>query len=261
VDRLAVDRASAIQAQRDASVVGVAPDLLAYQLPEGHTLSTFVDGTVLPWSALTDPDVVRDVGNALARLHAAESACRDFSPFDEIRHWLALARQDGTILAHDIAALVKYVDRIQQVIQDAALPTVFCHNDTVPQNFIRGVDGVRLVDWDFAGRGWAAFELGAFCNTADLDVELRETLFDAYAGGASETQRATTQLLSFVAAMREVAWAYMAKPMMEGTTTLLEGWTYDGFLTSNLARARQLASSDGFEELFLLASPEMGRDW
>src|SRR5438067_2430972 len=45
-DRLAVDRASAIRAQQDAAAADVAPELLAFQLPEGHTLSRFLDGKV-----------------------------------------------------------------------------------------------------------------------------------------------------------------------------------------------------------------------
>jgi thiamine kinase-like enzyme len=260
-DRLAVDRASAIQAQLDAAAVDVAPELLAFRLPEGHTLSKFLDGIVLPWESLTDARVVREVARLLSRLHGARSTSRAFSPFAEIRHWIALARTDSTTFADDIAGLLGRVERIQQTLMDAGLPQVFCHNDTVPQNFIRCPDGVRLVDWDFAGHGWAAFELAAFCNTADLTPDLREEVFLAYSGGASDAQRATVALLSFVAAMREVAWAYMAKPMLEGTTTLLEGWTYDGFLSSNLDRARGLQGSDGFDELLERAVRGYDRQW
>lgn len=260
-DRLAVDRASAIQAQLDAAAVDVAPELLAFRLPEGHTLSRFLDGTVLPWESLTDPGVVREVALLLKRLHGARSASRVFSPFAEIEHWIALARADGTTFAGDLEELLGRVKRIERTLVDADLPQVFCHNDTVPQNFIRGRDGVRLVDWDFAGHGWAAFELAAFCNTADLAPELREEVFLAYAGGASDAQRATVALLSFVAAMREVAWAYMAEPMLAGTTTLLEGWTYDGFLSSNLDRARRLQGADGFEELLERAVRGNAREW
>src|SRR5439155_13506678 len=40
-DRFAVDRRSALRAQRDAAAVHVAPALVASQLPDGHLLSSF----------------------------------------------------------------------------------------------------------------------------------------------------------------------------------------------------------------------------
>jgi thiamine kinase-like enzyme len=260
-DRLAVDRASATQAQCDAAAADVAPAVLACELPQGHMLAEFLDGAVLREASFTDPDVVAEVARTLRRLHATPTTCREFSAFDDIRHWIGLARQDGTQLDPDVPELLATVDRIERTVVAAALPRVFCHNDTVPQNFIRSPSGVRLVDWDFAGRSWAAFELAAFANTAELDDERVEVLFDAYAGGASDAQRAMVALLSVVGAMREVAWAYMATPMLKGTTTLMDGWTYEGFLAANLDRARALVGAPRFGDLFRRAAAERGRAW
>lgn len=260
-DRLAVDRASAIQAQRDAAAVQVAPAVISARLPEGHVLSTFVDGAVVREAILKDRDMVRRVGALLARLHAAPTTCRRFSAFDDIRHWIALARADGTELAMDVPDLLELVERAERCVVAARLPTAFCHNDTVPQNFIRTADSVCLVDWDFAGRGWAAFELAAFANTAALDQTLLDELLDAYCGEASDAQRAMIGVLSLVAAVREVAWAYMATPMLKGTTTLMDGWTYEAFLDDNLQRARVLAGIADYDEMLEQASADAGRAW
>ena len=69
----------------------------------------------------------------------------------------------------DLDQLLEWVWKIEPVIDSLDLPAVFCHNDTVPQNFIRTGDELRLVDWDYAGRGLAVFELASFCATADLN--------------------------------------------------------------------------------------------
>lgn len=260
-ERLAVDRRSAARAQRDAAAAGVAPRLLSSRLPEGHLLSEFCEGEVLREPAMQDPEVLREIGRALRRLHAAATTCRSFSPFDDIRLWIGYARGDGTPLADDVPDLLALVDRVETAMLVSGLPRVFCHNDTVPQNFIRSAEGVRLVDWDYAGRGWAVFELASFCNTAEVDSDLRDHLVDAYSGGASDAQLASLDLLEFVAAVREVAWAYMATPMLKGTTALLDGWTYEGFLDNNLVQARKLAGSGDLGEHLALAASEPNRAW
>lgn len=260
-ERLAVDRRSAIDAQADAAAVGLGPQLLASRLPEGHLLSEFCDGEVLREPAMQDREVLRDIGATFRRLHAAPTTCRSFSPFDDIRQWIGYAREDGTAIADDVPELLALVDRVEQTMLAAELPPVFCHNDTVPQNFIRSATGVRLVDWDYAGRGWAAFELASFCATADVPPDLREVLLEAYSGGASDAQRATLDLLGLVAGMREVAWAYMATPLLKGTTTLLDGWTYEDYLDTNLELARKLAGAGDLGELFARAASERHRVW
>jgi thiamine kinase-like enzyme len=261
IERLAVDRASAIQAQRDAATAGVAPAVIAAKLPEGHVLSTFVEGVTVREPLLRNREVVREVGGLLARLHAAPSACRSFSAFDDIRHWITIAHHDGTALADDIPNLLALVDQAEQCVSAAELPVVFCHNDTVPQNFIRSSHALQLVDWDFAGKSWAAFELAAFANTAELDGPLLDELLDAYCGGGSEAQRGMIRVLSLVAAVREVAWAYMAEPMLAGSTTLMDGWTYEQFLHENLIRARSLASGESYREALVVAQTGGRRAW
>ena len=46
-ERMAVDRPSAVQAQKDAAAGDLAPAVLASRLPEGHVLSEFVEGEIL----------------------------------------------------------------------------------------------------------------------------------------------------------------------------------------------------------------------
>jgi hypothetical protein len=72
---------------------------------------------------------------------------------------------------------------------------------------------------------------------------------------------ATIDLLAFVAAMREVAWALMATPKLKGTTTLLEGWSYEKYLEDNLALARELEARSDLEAKFELACAEKNRSW
>ena len=253
-ERFAVDRAAALQAQREAAASGLAPAALAARLPEGHVLSTFVEGPTLGGGVLREPGVLAMVGSALRRLHGLPSSLPAYSPFEDIRRWSQLARSDGTEIPAGLEDLLGEVDRVRAVIEAAGLPTIFCHNDPWIENIILSGSRLQLVDWDYAGRGWACFELGSFCATAGLDPAEREALVRAYEENPSDSQLATVELMGFVAAMREATWAVMATPILRGTTTPVDGDDfYDNHLKTFLGLARERAGAPDFGRLVEMA--------
>jgi thiamine kinase-like enzyme len=261
-ERFAVDRESAVQAQRDAAAGNLAPRVFAAKLPEGHVLSGFVEGeTLLGAEQLRDRGVLETVGRNLRALHTLPTSIRAFSPFDDIRLWTQLARADGTALPEDLDELLATVSRVEAVVVAAGLPAVFCHNDTVPQNFILSGSELRIVDWDYAGRGWACFELASFSATADLDDDLQEVLLRSYDAETNDCQRATIQLLRFVAAMREASWALMAAPILKGTTTTADDLFYENYLRDYLRLSRQRAARPDLDELLAQAAGQGPRSW
>jgi thiamine kinase-like enzyme len=254
-ERFAVDRVAAIQAQREAAAGGLAPDVVASRLPEGHVLSTFLEGATLDEGQLRDREVLATIGATLGRLHALPSSLPPYSPFDDIRLFSRLARGDGTEIPDDLDELLLEAGRVEAVIEAAGLPKVFCHNDTYPQNLIHSGSSLRLVDWDYAGRGWACFELGSFCATAALAAEERQSLVRAYDARPSEAQLATVELMEFVAAMREGTWAVMATPILRGTTTPVAGEDfYEDHMKTYLRLARERAAAPEFDELMKAAA-------
>jgi thiamine kinase-like enzyme len=263
-ERFAVDREAAVRAQREAAAGGLAPEVVASRLPEGHVLSTFLEGSTLGAGQLREAPVLETVGATLRRLHALPTSLRPYSPFDDIRLWARLAREDGTEAPADLDQLLEEVWRIEESIEAADLPRVFCHNDTYPENLILSGSRLRLVDWDYAGRGWACFELGSFSATAGLDAELRETLLCSYDERTSEAQLATVELMEFVAAMREGTWAVMATPILRGTTTTPAGGHdfYEDHMRTYLGLARERAAAPNFHELTRTAATRTGtRSW
>lgn len=262
-ERFAVDRGAALRAQREAAAAGLAPEAVAARLPEGHVLSAFVEGRTLGGEALHEPGVLEAVGSTLRRLHQLPSSLPPYSPFKDIRLWARLARGDGTEIPDELAELFGETDRIEALVEAAGLPKVFCHNDPWVENVILSEAGPRLVDWDYAGRGWACFELGSFCATAGLDAGRREALVRAYDERASEAQLALVDLMGFVAAMREATWAVMATPILRGTTTPASGDDfYATHLRTFLGLARERAAAPEFEELMHAAASRGGaRTW
>jgi thiamine kinase-like enzyme len=260
-DRLAVDRVSGQQAQRDAAKIGVAPALVAARLPEGHLLSAFVHGRTLASETIRQPDVLERIGRTLRRLHGGTTAARPFSAFDDVRKWKALIAEDGSWAPPDFDDLCAEVGRVEAALGRVALPKAFCHNDTVPQNFLETTEGsIVLVDWDYGGPGLASFEVASFCATAELDEAGVDAFLWGYDQLATDAQRATIRVLGLVAAVREVSWAAMAKPYLVGNTDVPASF-YDEYLDQHLSTARRIAGADGFGGLLTAAAAHAERSW
>lgn len=252
-DRWGVNRAASIQAQSDAAALDLAPPILASTLPEGHFLSKFLPGGVLTPARMRDEGLLPAVVETLRTLHAGSTTARDFSPFEDAAHFVRLGSQEGAVRPAEFDGLYERVERIAALFAAIDAPRAFCHSDLVPQNFIVG-DRLRLIDWDYAGNGWIAFEMASFSCQAGLTDDETAEMLALYDPGVDQGQKARVALMRAVAGVREAAWATMAEPILSAQTTPLDGWTYQGYARQNLDEARRAWSDRGFEELLSAAA-------
>jgi thiamine kinase-like enzyme len=246
--RWGVDRAAAIQAQRDAAALGVAPGVLASDPAEGHVLAAFIDGAVLTPELLRREHLLPEVACTLRRLNAGTTRARQFSPFDDMRTFVELGSAEHAPVPAGLDAMLARVFRIEALFRNRPMRTAFCHSDLVPQNFLLTADGFRLVDWDYAGQGWVAFEMASFCCQAGLGPAETEEFLTAYDPQLDDGQRARVELMRLVAGVREAAWATMAEPILAEHTTPMPGWTYTGYAAANLEQADTVVAT-GFDRL------------
>ena len=246
--RWGVQREAAIQAQRDAAALGVAPDVIASDPAEGHLLAAFIDGTVLTPELLRREHLLPEIASTLRRLNAGTTRARWFSPFDDMRTFVELGSAEHAPVPAGFDAMLARAFRIEALFRNRPMPTAFCHSDLVPQNFLLTADGFRMVDWDYAGQGWVAFEMASFCCQAGLDPAETEELLTAYDPRLDDSQRARVELMRLTAGVREAAWATMAEPILAEHTTPMPGWTYTGYAAANLEQAGMVVAA-GFDAL------------
>jgi thiamine kinase-like enzyme len=250
--RWGVQRKAAIQAQREAAGLGVAPDIVAIDPAEGHFLATFIDGTILTPELLRSQLLLPEVARTLRRLNAGTTLARRFSPFADMRTFVELGSAEHASVPDGFDAMLARAFRVEALFRNRPAPMAFCHSDLVPQNFLLTSDGFRLVDWDYAGQGWVAFEMASFCCQAGLDPAETEQLLTAYDPALDDSQRARVELMRLVAGVREAAWATMAEPILGQHTTPMPGWTYGGYAAANLEQAGKVVAM-GFAELLQAA--------
>ncbi|GAA3793801.1 hypothetical protein GCM10022226_11360 [Sphaerisporangium flaviroseum] len=176
-----------------AAQAGVGAEVLL-RLP-GAMLLEYIDGPTLDAAAVRDPAMTEDIAAACRRLHAGPRFATDFSIFRKLEELLALCH------AHGLKIPQGYEDRLPAVAEiEAALavrqpPTVPCHNDLLPENFILDGSVVRIVDYQLSGNNDPAFELGDIAAEADYDREMVRRLTRAYFGDDDPAARVQLYLL------------------------------------------------------------------
>lgn len=245
--RWGVDRRAAIQAQQDAADMGLAPRILASELPSGHYLAEFVEGEQLTPEDLKQEKYLSLVAETWRRLNAGATTAREFSPFDDARTFIEYADADHAPRPPRLDEMFAALLRVEALFTNRAAPRGFCHSDSVPQNYLLRNDALVMVDFDYAGMGWTAFELGSLCCQAELDDWQTTTLLAAYDPEADAGQRARVELMRFVAGIREAVWALMAEPILGYKTAPLDGWTYQGHAQRNIGQAARVIDSGAFE--------------
>ncbi|APG86473.1 choline kinase (plasmid) [Sinorhizobium americanum CCGM7] len=246
---------AAIEAQSVAASIGLAPAVVATSLPEGHFMSEFVVGETLRPPQIRESSMAPRIVDAMKRLHAHHFPPRKFDIFEDLRGFMAGATKLGGSYPTSFAALWEIAQRFETILAAADAPIGFGHNDLVPQNFIACSDGVKMVDFDYAGEALLAIDLASVTSQAEMSDDETRAFLCLYDPHLDESQIARVQVLRFVNALREVAWAAMAEPFMAAKTTLLDGWSYRSHADVNIRLAEvlirenpadQLASKAGF---------------
>lgn len=130
---------------RAAHAAGLAPRLVAVDGARGALLSEYLEGTA---------DAAGDLAGlcrALRKLHALECYPR---ALDYHAHFAFYCRAAGH------ATLPARVGALLDELGSVAAPGL-CHHDPGPGNVIVGAAGPRLIDWEYAARGWPLMDWAA----------------------------------------------------------------------------------------------------
>ncbi|ARQ62145.1 choline/ethanolamine kinase protein (plasmid) [Rhizobium sp. Kim5] len=240
---------AAVEAQAMAASFGLAPAVIAKCLPEGHFMSEFVEGETLRPQHIRHSSMAPRIVDTLKQLHAHHFSPRKFDIFDDLRGFMAGAAKLGGSYPTSYAALWKIAQRFESILAGANAPVGFGHNDLVPQNFIACSDSVKMVDFDYAGEALLAIDLASVTSQAEMSDDETTTFLRLYDPDLDKNQIARVQVLRFVNALREVAWAAMAEPFMAAKTTLLDGWSYRSHADVNIRLAEALIRQNPADDL------------
>jgi thiamine kinase-like enzyme len=242
---LGIDRGAERAAGELAAGVGIAPEVVA-MLDEPPCLVTrFVAGEPMEVEELQAPGSVGEAAALLRTLHACEEHLPAlFSSFRVVEDYAARIAERGATVptAYEWAATAAH--RIEAALVGPEHEPVPCHNDLLAANFIRTRQGIRLVDWEYAGMGDRYFDLGNFAVNNELDAAGETALLAAYFGAAASGRRlATLQLMRFMSDFREAMWG-----AVQGTISDLD-FDFHDYCEKHFERMRESAAEGRLERL------------
>jgi thiamine kinase-like enzyme len=234
---LGIDRELEHEAALVAARAGVGPEVVGFV--DGSLVTRFVEGEIVPVERMRAPDCLRRVGAALAAVHGGGEIDGRFDVFRVVERYrdTAIAR-GGSIPrrfddAHDLAG------RIER--SRGAAPLRLCHNDLLNANFIDASDGIRIVDWEYAGMGDPYFDLANFAINHELDDAQSRTLIEAYAGKVREADERALVLMRFMSDFREAMWGVVQAAVSELDVD------FDAYAADHFDRLERTAASPAFQ--------------
>lgn len=208
---LGIDREAERAASEAAHRAGVGPALAAFLPDDGCLVFAFVAGR-----AVEAADVragVERVAAALRMVHGAPPVAAVFSPFRIAERYRATAIERGGALPAACAEGFRVAAAIERALGVAE--PVLCHNDLLPGNILdasgegdgpAASPGLWIVDWEYAGMGDPAFDLGNLSVNNGFALEDDRRLVEAYFGAPDDRRLARVRLMRAASDWREAMW-------------------------------------------------------
>ncbi len=240
---LGIDRQIEYGCTLAASRVGVAPEPVAFLQPEGYIVTRFIPGAGLPAEAIGLPQNIRRVVGSVKKYHALDKFPGEFSPFRVVESYLPIAKHYKAPLPEKMDWFLAIAEEIERAFRIQPVSLTACHNDLLNGNFIDDGHNIRILDWEYAGKGDPFFDLANFSAQHEFNPGQDETLLAEYFGQFTKAQFARQQLMKLMSDMREAMWA-----MVQCNVSQIE-FDYVGYGAKYFNRIEAAARSRQYETM------------
>jgi thiamine kinase-like enzyme len=242
---LEIDRVAERAAGKLAAAVGVGPEVVAMLDDPPCLVTRFVVGEPMSAGELREPPTLAEVATALRALHACEERLpAEFSSFRIVETYAARMADRGAEVPGSYEWALASAHRIEATLIGPEHEPVPCHNDLLSANFIRSPQGVRIVDWEYAGCGDRFFDLGNFAVNNELDETQEAELLAAYFESPASARRlASLRLMRFMSDFREAMWG-----AVQSTISDLD-FDFAEYCAKHFERMREFADDGRLERL------------
>lgn len=242
---LEIDRAAEKAAGDLASRAGVGPAVVALLDDPPCLVTEFVGGETMSAEQLREPGAMAEVARALRTLHGCEEQLPvAFSGFRIVETYAARMAARGAEVPGSYEWAAAAAHRIEAALTGPEHEPVPCHNDLLAANFIRSPQGVRIVDWEYAGMNDRYFDLGNFAVNNELSEAQEAELLSAYfEAPASSCRLAALRLMRFMSDFREAMWG-----AVQSTISDLD-FDFTDYCAKHFDRMRESAAEGRLERL------------
>lgn len=182
-----VDRRNEEFNARAAAALGITPAIRWFDAVTGIKLADFVhDAETLTAETILRPEHLSRIADIYRRIHTSPQPLRNrFSIFREIEKYERILAEVGGTMYPGWDRIRPEVMALEGRLAALGSPLVPCHNDAVPENFIKAGAGgpLYLIDWEYSGMNDPMADFAALFLESDFPASARADVLARYFGG------------------------------------------------------------------------------
>lgn len=166
-----------------ASQMGINPAIRYFNSTTGIKLADYIRGAeTLNSATIQRSSNLRKIARIYRTLHSSSVRFNnDFNVFHEIRQYEGLMLQAGAQMYEGYGDVRESVFGLEQRLNALGIQLKPCHNDAVPENFIKAEDGtLYLIDWEYSGMNDPLWEFAALFIESDFTEDNQAYFLNQY---------------------------------------------------------------------------------
>jgi thiamine kinase-like enzyme/choline kinase len=166
--------------------MGVNPEIRYFDTKTGIKLADFVENAeTLNAATIQRHDNLKKIAGIYRRIHNSHIRLKnEFNLFREIEKYDQLIENVGARMYEGWGDFRPLVRGLELRLNTLGVEMTPCHNDAVPENFIKAQDGtIFLIDWEYSGMNDPMADLAALFIESEFPEETRKFFLNEYYQG------------------------------------------------------------------------------
>lgn len=180
-----IDRKSEKKNSLLANELNIDTEILHFNENNGIKMSRFINNaeTINPITAKREDNMIL-ITNILKKLHSSGVKFDNrFDVFEKINEYEELLVKNKGNNYNDYLEVKTQVMKLKDILIELGEDIKPCHNDTVPENFVRDGERLYLIDWEYSGMNDPMWDLAAHILECEFNEEEEELFLDTYFQG------------------------------------------------------------------------------
>lgn len=165
-----------------ANELDIDTDILYFDEVSGIKISKLIeDAETINSQTAKREENMELIASTLRKLHNSGVEFKnEFNVFKEIEKYEYLLEKAKGKNFDDYKEVREKVMNLESELEILGIDLRPCHNDTVPENFIKGKDNIYLIDWEYSGTNDPMWDLAAHIIECDFDEDEEELFLQKY---------------------------------------------------------------------------------
>ena len=163
--------------------MGVNPQIKYFNAKTGIKLADFIENAeTLNSGTIQRHENLRKIADIYHQVHDSHVRLKnEFNIFQEIEKYDKLITQKNAVMYKGWANFKPKVMALESHLNKIGVELTACHNDAVPENFIKAEDGtIYLIDWEYSGMNDPMADFAALFIESEFSVDSRDYFLKEY---------------------------------------------------------------------------------